>query len=108
MRCGRVDNFCRKYLATFLLSIFGESSMKRLQEIVVNGIRTGTYNYSNGMVGTRDLPEFVAETAYFRAKGNSKHRMMMRNIKAPTDTRKTWREQLSAVIKACNKKFVAA
>jgi hypothetical protein len=77
--------------------------MKRMNEL-----SPGVFAYSNGQVGTRDLPVFVAETAYFRAKGNSKHQMMMRNIKAPTDTRKTRREQLSAVIKACNKKFVAA
>lgn len=68
--------------------------MKRLEEL-----SNGVFAYSNGMIGTRDLPAFVAETAYFRKRNNKKQQMLLDNIKAGADTRPTWREQLAKVAK---------
>lgn len=73
--------------------------MKRLKEVLVGNRGTGTFNYSNGMIGTRDLPAFVAETAYFRKRTSLGEQFMLGNIKCKVVEVKSWREQLAAVAK---------
>lgn len=72
--------------------------MKRLNEILNNGQRTGTFMFSNGMIGTKDLPQFVAETAYFRKHDNKKTRFFLNNIPKTTDNRLSWRDQLAKLV----------
>lgn len=41
----------------------------------------GTYQYSNGMVGTKDLPEFVATLAYRRHHASNTKAYANLNVK---------------------------
>ena len=72
--------------------------MKRMNEL-----SPGVFAYSNGQVGTRELPAFVAELAYFRAAGETICRIGQ-EMRAPGFKGKSWKEQLAYVRKLLKNK----
>lgn len=64
--------------------------MKRVKEL-----SPGVFVYSNGQIGTRDLPLFVAECAYFKGHPGSFGKRMLMNLRKPSDTRDTFKQQLA-------------
>lgn len=69
----------------------------------INELSPGVFLFSNGQVGTRELPVFLSECAYFRPAGEAICRIGQ-VMKAPGFKGKSWREQLADVRKALHKK----
>lgn len=71
--------------------------MKRQQEIIVNGRRTGVYHYSTGQLGTNDLPEFLSGFAHRRLTTSKRQAFMLKNIKPhkPSPSELSFRGQVA-------------
>lgn len=62
---------------------------------IVEKLGEGVFKYSNGMVGTSNLPVFVAQVCTKIHKMNKKQKFMLDSIKTPvTPTKLPWRGQL--------------
>lgn len=67
--------------------------MKRQAQVI--GANKGVFHYSNGMIGTADLPDFIATMAYRHHHNSKKREFMLAHIPGMTDKRQTLRSQIA-------------
>lgn len=64
--------------------------MKRQDQIA-----PGVFKYSTGQIGTRDLPQMLAECAYHKYVISKKQQFMLDNTRSHTSDSIHWRGQLA-------------